>query len=66
MSPLIRLGKPVIEGTRAPVSVMVGAVAAGDPWEEIAREYGITAEDIRATLAYAASRPEQGTVRTPI
>jgi uncharacterized protein (DUF433 family) len=64
--PLVRFGKPVIEGTRVPVSVVVGAVAAGDSWEEIAREYGITEEDIRAALAYAASRLEEETVRAPI
>ena len=62
----IRFGKPVIEGTRVPVSVVVGAVAAGDPWEVIAREYGITEEDIRAALAYAANRLEKETVRAPI
>jgi uncharacterized protein (DUF433 family) len=66
VDPLIRFGKPVIEGTRVPVSVIVGAVASGDSWQEIAREYGITGEDIRAALAYAASRLEEETVRAPI
>ena len=63
---LIRFGKPVIQGTRVPVSVVVGAVASGDSWEEIAREYGINEEDIRAALAYAASRLEEETVRAPV
>jgi uncharacterized protein (DUF433 family) len=66
VDPMVRFGKPVIEGTRVPVSVIVGAVAAGDAWEEIAREYGITEEDIRAALAYAASRLEEETIRAPI
>jgi uncharacterized protein (DUF433 family) len=66
VDPLIRFGKPVIEGTRVPVSLIVGAVAAGDSWQEIAREYGITEEDIRAALAYAANRLEEETVRAPI
>ena len=66
VDPRIRFGKPVIEGTRVPVSVVVGAVASGDSWEEIAREYGIDNEDIRAALAYAASRLEEETVRAPI
>jgi uncharacterized protein (DUF433 family) len=48
------------------VSVVVGAVASGDSWEEIAREYGINEEDIRAALAYAASRLEEETVRAPV
>ena len=65
VDPQIRFGKPVIQGTRVPVSVVVGAVASGDSWEEIAREYGINEEDIRAALAYAASRLEEETVRAP-
>jgi hypothetical protein len=39
---LTRFGKPAIEGTRVPVSVVVGAMAAADPWEEIARMQLIT------------------------
>jgi len=66
VDPQIRFGKPVIEGTRVPVSVVVGAVAAGDSWREIAQEYGIAEEDIRAALAYAANRLEEETVRAPI
>jgi uncharacterized protein (DUF433 family) len=66
VDPLIRFGKPVIQGTRVPVSVVVGAVASGDSWEEIAREYGINEEDIRAALSYAASRLEEETVRASI
>jgi len=34
---LARFGKPVIEGVRVPVSIIVGAVSAGDSWEEIRR-----------------------------
>jgi uncharacterized protein (DUF433 family) len=61
--PAVHFGKPVIEGTRVPVSVVVGAVAAGDSWQEIAREYGVTEDDVRAALAYAANRLEEETVR---
>jgi hypothetical protein len=39
---LARFGKPVIEGARVPVSVIVGAVAASHSWEEIARTQLIT------------------------
>ncbi len=59
----VRFGKPVIEGTRVPVSVVVGAVAAGDTPEEVAREYGISIEDVRAALSYAARRVEEEAVR---
>ncbi|MGA2632107.1 MAG: DUF433 domain-containing protein [Terriglobia bacterium] len=61
----VRFGKPVIEGTRVPVAIVVGAVAAGDSPEEVAREYGITLEDVRAALSYAARRVEEEAVRVP-
>ena len=61
----VRFGKPVIEGTRVPVAIVVGAVAAGDSLEEVAREYGITLEDVRAALSYAARRVEEEAVRVP-
>ena len=63
--PQVHSGKPVIEGTRVPVSVVVGAVAAGDSIEQIAGEYGITPEDVRAALSYAARLLEDETVRAP-
>ncbi len=61
----VQSGKPVIEGTRVPVSVLVGAVAAGDSIEEVAREYAITPQDVRAALSYAAKILESETVRAP-
>ncbi len=63
VDPEVRFGKPVIAGTRVPVSVIVGAVAAGDSWSEVAQQYGITEEDVRAALTYAAQRLEEETVR---
>jgi len=45
---------------------VVAAVAAGNECPEIAQEYGVTEEDIRAALAYAANRLEEETVRAPI
>jgi uncharacterized protein (DUF433 family) len=47
-------GKPVIEGTRIPVSIIVGSLAGGMTYEEICREYMITKEDILDCLRYAA------------
>ncbi len=63
VDPEVRFGKPVIAGTRVPVSVIVGAVAGGDSWSEVAQQYGITEEDVRAALTYAAQRLEEETVR---
>ena len=48
-------GKPVIKGTRVPVVVVLHELAHGMSPEEVAREYHITVEDVRAALAYAAS-----------
>ena len=50
----VRSGKPVIKNTRVPVEVVVGHLAAGDSHATICSEYGITEQDIRAALAYAA------------
>jgi uncharacterized protein (DUF433 family) len=52
--PRIRFGKPVIKGTRVPIEVLVGGVAAGMPVDEVAEEYGVTRRDVLAALTYAA------------
>jgi uncharacterized protein (DUF433 family) len=59
IDPRICHGKPVIRGTRTPVAIVVGSLAGGDSFETIQKEYDITAEDIRAALAYAASLVDQ-------
>ena len=55
VDPKIRFGKPVIQGTRLPVELVIGKLAGGMTTQEVADEYGITSEDIRAALSYAAS-----------
>lgn len=54
VDPSIRGGRPVIAGTRVPVAVLVGKVAAAMPLDEVAEEYGVAREDVLAALAYAA------------
>lgn len=63
VDPRIRSGKPVISGTRTPVDVIVGKVAAGMTVEEVAREYGISVGDVRAALTYAANLVSDEEVR---
>ena len=46
-------GKPVIAGTRVMVRTVLGALAAGDSPERVAQAYGITEQDVRATIAFA-------------
>lgn len=50
----IQGGAPVIRGTRVPVSILVEAVAAGDTVDEVAQQYRVTTDQVRAALAYAA------------
>ena len=48
-------GKPCIKGTRVMVSVVLDYLKAGETIETILHQYPtLAAEDIRATLAYAA------------
>ena len=47
-------GKPIIKGTRIPVSVILGRIAEGEPWGEILGGYPeLTKEDLQAALYYA-------------
>ncbi|MBI3536455.1 MAG: DUF433 domain-containing protein [Chloroflexi bacterium] len=54
IDPKVQHGKPVIRGTRVPVTRIVGGLAAGMTEEEIMHEYEITKEDVRAALEFAA------------
>lgn len=59
IDPAICHGKPVIRGTRTPVAIVVGSLAGGMSFDEVEREYDLTAEDIRAALDYAAGLVDQ-------
>jgi len=54
IDPKVCHGKPVIRGTRVPVSIVVGSLAAGMSTAEVAGEYGVTGEDMQAALEFAA------------
>ena len=56
IDPSIRSGRPVIRGTRVPVDIIVGRVAAGMAIPSVADEYGITEKDVYNALGYAAQR----------
>jgi uncharacterized protein (DUF433 family) len=45
-------GKPVVRGTRTPVTVILDALAGGDTFDTIMEDYQITTDDIRACLAF--------------
>ncbi len=54
VDPRVMAGKPVIRGTRITVDLILELLASGMKPEEIARDYRISLEDIRAALLYAA------------
>ena len=55
-------GKPVIKGTRVPVSLVLGKLAGGISMDKVRDEYYLTDEDIRAAFGYAAQQIEQDTI----
>jgi uncharacterized protein (DUF433 family) len=59
LDPAICHGKPIIGGTRVPVTVVVGSLAGGMTFENVQREYDLTAEDIRAALRFVGELAEQ-------
>lgn len=59
IEPKICHGKPIIRGTRTPVTVVLGALAGGDSFEQIEKDYGITTKDIRACIAFAAQEVDR-------
>jgi uncharacterized protein (DUF433 family) len=59
LDPAIHHGKPVIRGTRVPVTTVVGSLAGGMTFEEVQREYDLSTDDIRAALKFVAELAEQ-------
>ncbi|MFI5378621.1 MAG: DUF433 domain-containing protein [Tepidisphaerales bacterium] len=53
INPDVHFGKPIIRGTRVPVTRILGEVAAGTPWSQIQAQYDVTADDIQAAVAFA-------------
>jgi uncharacterized protein (DUF433 family) len=59
IDPKICHGRPVIRGTRMPVTLVVGSLAGGMSFDEVEREYELTADDIRAALRFVADLAAQ-------
>lgn len=53
VDPGVSFGKPVIQGTRVPVAVVLGKLAGGMSAGEVADEYELQPEDVLAALSYA-------------
>ncbi len=55
INPKVLLGKPVIRGTRIPVELVLRKLAEGATQADLLDAYpSLTADDIKAVLAYAA------------
>ena len=56
MNPKVCNGKPVIRGTRIPVSVILEQIAEGESWDALLAGYPeLHREDIQAALLYATA-----------
>ena len=64
IDPEIQHGKPVIRGTRVPVTRILAGLAGKMTFDEICREYEVTVEDIQAAMDYAEDLVEQETHHT--
>jgi len=67
INPKICHGRACIRGTRIPVSVVLDNIAAGLNSGEIIHSYpSLTADDIRATLSYAAELAQERVIALPL
>ena len=65
IEPNVCAGKPCIRGHRIWVSLILDCLASGMATEEVLKEYPqLTAEDIRACVAYASEMTRERTVGT--
>ena len=56
LNPRVCNGKPVIRGTRIPVSVILDQIASGASWDDLRKGYPeISNDDIQAALLYASA-----------
>jgi len=53
IDPNVCVGKPVVKGTRVPISVILEQLALGASVNDVAEEYGIQTDDVLAVLRYA-------------
>jgi uncharacterized protein (DUF433 family) len=63
IDPQVQHGRPVIKGTRVPVVRILGCLMDGMTHAEAAAEYGVTVEDVRAAIAFAAELVDEAQQR---
>ena len=58
--PKVLVGKPVVKGTRIPVTLILNLIANGYSFARIVEAYPLLDEnDVRAAVAYAQARLEE-------
>lgn len=66
IDPNVCFGKPCVRGTRIWVSLILDALAAGAPHEELLDNYPqLEPDDIRAAIAYGAEAAREHFIRVP-
>lgn len=64
IQPDVLVGKPVIKGTRIPVSLILNLLAHGYDFDQIIEDYPVlTKDDIVAALNYAQARLDREEIR---
>ncbi len=64
LNPRVCDGKPVIKGTRIPVTVILEQIADGETWDAVLTGYPeLKKEDIQAALLYARASIDHTEVR---
>jgi uncharacterized protein (DUF433 family) len=64
LNPRVCNGKPVIKGTRIPVSVILDQIAEGESWSALLAGYPeLRKEDIQAALIYAKESLDHTEIR---
>ena len=64
INPRVCNGRPVVRGTRIPISVILEQIAEGESWETILAGYPeLKREDLQAALFYARESIDHSEVR---
>jgi uncharacterized protein (DUF433 family) len=64
LDPKVCNGRPVIKGTRIPVSIILEQIAEGRSWESVLEGYPeLKREDIQQAVLYASASLEHTEVR---
>lgn len=67
INPKVCFGKPVINGTRIWVSLILELLSNGDTIDDIVKDYPhITREDVLACIAYGAEAADDRFIEVPI